>query len=37
MIKVETYNYEAFYLDYLEGNLNAQEIEALQQFLVFEK
>ena len=33
MIKVETYNYEAFYLDYLEGNLNAQEIEALQQFL----
>jgi len=33
MIKIDTYNYEAFYLDYLEGNLHATEINLLFDFL----
>ncbi|MFD1553661.1 hypothetical protein DNU06_10295 [Putridiphycobacter roseus] len=33
MIKVDIYNYEAFYLDYLEGNLNAKDSQVLLSFL----
>ena len=33
MEKITTYNYEAFYLDYLEGNLNENEQVMLFDFL----
>jgi mRNA-degrading endonuclease YafQ of YafQ-DinJ toxin-antitoxin module len=31
--KITTYNYEAFYLDYLEGNLNTEQTRLLFNFL----
>ncbi len=33
MIKINRYNYESYFLDYLENNLSAQEIESLNLFL----
>lgn len=33
MEKITTYNYEAYYLDYLEGNLQKAELLAFKKFL----
>jgi hypothetical protein len=33
MERISIFNYEAFYLDYLEGNLSASDTEMLMQFL----